>query len=289
MNACPRRLANTRYTATWRSRSGPAVPVYWRCTPTVALPFFRSPVSSATSTAPPVAGRPGAPRRSRAGRPGRRPRPNGPGQQMLQAVRAGMAGVLGQRPAVPHPASSASSPNRNEPACTRGSRRANRGPIRIITSDSSACHRSTSTLAAAATARSSRVHTTRDHQAVAAPRPGPTHPKITKSGSSTSGRRPARPLALVVTAAVRLVGLGTGRGTGLSRRSHRPTGGPAESEPCPGRPTLRQSTRSFDLATWTRGGTCISGVSWTPTRLDTWSSGDLDGKRSPGPAWWARG
>jgi integrase len=30
----------------------PAVPVYWRCTPGVAVPFLRSPVSSTTSTAP---------------------------------------------------------------------------------------------------------------------------------------------------------------------------------------------------------------------------------------------
>jgi hypothetical protein len=28
-------------------------PVYWRCTPTVAVPFFRPPVSSTTNTASP--------------------------------------------------------------------------------------------------------------------------------------------------------------------------------------------------------------------------------------------
>ena len=30
----------------------PAVPEYWRCTPTVAVPFLTSPVSSTTKIAP---------------------------------------------------------------------------------------------------------------------------------------------------------------------------------------------------------------------------------------------
>jgi hypothetical protein len=49
IRACPAWLAYTRYTATWAFSTRPAV--YWRCTPTVAVPFLRSPVSSMTSTA----------------------------------------------------------------------------------------------------------------------------------------------------------------------------------------------------------------------------------------------
>jgi hypothetical protein len=41
-----------RNTATWAFSIRPAVPVYWRCTPTECTPFFTSPVSSTTSTAP---------------------------------------------------------------------------------------------------------------------------------------------------------------------------------------------------------------------------------------------
>jgi hypothetical protein len=37
---------------TWAFSILPAVPVYCRCTPTVAVPYFRSPVSS-TATIPP--------------------------------------------------------------------------------------------------------------------------------------------------------------------------------------------------------------------------------------------
>jgi len=35
MIACPLLVAYTRYTATWAFSIRPAVPVYWRCTPTV--------------------------------------------------------------------------------------------------------------------------------------------------------------------------------------------------------------------------------------------------------------
>ena len=38
-------------TVTWAFSVRPVVPVYCRWTPTVALPFFRSPVSSTTGTA----------------------------------------------------------------------------------------------------------------------------------------------------------------------------------------------------------------------------------------------
>jgi hypothetical protein len=98
MMAWPLLLASTRKTATWAFSMRPAVPAYWRCTPTVAVPFFRSPVSSMTSTAAGsaevldevvadvVADPVGVPHR--------------PGQQVLHAVRAGLPGVLGDRPAV---------------------------------------------------------------------------------------------------------------------------------------------------------------------------------------------
>ena len=36
----------------WQLSTLPAVPEYWRCTPTEVVPFFRNPVSSTTSTAP---------------------------------------------------------------------------------------------------------------------------------------------------------------------------------------------------------------------------------------------
>ncbi len=76
----------------------PAVPVYWRCTPTVRVPFFRSPVSSDDQgrlgvakavdhvVADIVADLVLLPYR--------------PGQQVLHPVRVGVAGVLGDRPAV---------------------------------------------------------------------------------------------------------------------------------------------------------------------------------------------
>jgi hypothetical protein len=49
---------------------------------------------------------------------------------------------------------------------------ANRPATRPISSSNNSCHRAGSTLSPAATARPSRVDTTRDDQAVAAPRPG---------------------------------------------------------------------------------------------------------------------
>ena len=75
-----------------------AVPVYWRWTPTVWVPFFRSPVSSTTKygvliaevfddvSARVVADCLGI--------------PLGPGQQVLQAIRCGVSGMFGNRPAV---------------------------------------------------------------------------------------------------------------------------------------------------------------------------------------------
>ncbi|MDW4905777.1 hypothetical protein RB628_10620 [Streptomyces sp. ADMS] len=41
-----------QYTATTALLTCPVVPVYWRPTPAVAVPFFSWPVSSKTSTAP---------------------------------------------------------------------------------------------------------------------------------------------------------------------------------------------------------------------------------------------
>ena len=38
-------------TATWQLPILPSAPQYWRCTPTECTPFFKSPVSSTTSTA----------------------------------------------------------------------------------------------------------------------------------------------------------------------------------------------------------------------------------------------
>ncbi len=67
----------------------------------------------------------------------------------------------------------------SSPAITAGSARANRAATRPISSSNIACHRPRSTLWPAATAGSFRVHTTRDDQAVATPRPGPPRRKIT--------------------------------------------------------------------------------------------------------------
>ena len=38
--ACPRGAAYVRYTATWEFSTRPAVPLYWRCTPTLCTPIF---------------------------------------------------------------------------------------------------------------------------------------------------------------------------------------------------------------------------------------------------------
>jgi hypothetical protein len=52
MNARPLALASARTTPSWQVSTLPAVPESWRCTPTEVVPFFKKPVSSATSTAP---------------------------------------------------------------------------------------------------------------------------------------------------------------------------------------------------------------------------------------------
>src|ERR1700741_5399117 len=52
ISACPRGAAYVRYTATWEFSTRPAVPLYWRCTPTLCTPFLTSPVSSTTKIAP---------------------------------------------------------------------------------------------------------------------------------------------------------------------------------------------------------------------------------------------
>ena len=71
----------------------------------------------------------------------------------------------------------ASRPSTNARDRRRGSTRRKRGPIRIISSSSNPSHLAGSTLWPAATARSSRVNTTRDDHAVAVPRPAPPHPR----------------------------------------------------------------------------------------------------------------
>src|SRR4029077_13179294 len=54
MRACPRGAASVRYTATWEFSMRPAVPLYWRCTPTECRPFFTSPtvVETLVETSP---------------------------------------------------------------------------------------------------------------------------------------------------------------------------------------------------------------------------------------------
>ena len=43
INVCPAGAAYAKYTATWAFSTRLAVPVYWRSTPTVAVPFLTSP------------------------------------------------------------------------------------------------------------------------------------------------------------------------------------------------------------------------------------------------------
>jgi hypothetical protein len=50
--ARPLGLAYAKNTPSWQLSTLPAVPEYWRCTPTEVVPFFKNPVSSTTSTAP---------------------------------------------------------------------------------------------------------------------------------------------------------------------------------------------------------------------------------------------
>jgi hypothetical protein len=85
---CPAGLAYTSKTATWAFSTRPAVPVYWRWTPTVWAPFLRSPVSSTTSTA---WGRRGA-------RPGSRGRHRGPRGGPTPPAPAAAASHPGWRP-----------------------------------------------------------------------------------------------------------------------------------------------------------------------------------------------
>jgi hypothetical protein len=76
----------------------PAVPEYWRWTPTEVVPFFKNPVSSTTSTAPflaQVLHHKGA--QVIADQVGI---PVGGGKQPLHAVWGPLAGVLGQLPAI---------------------------------------------------------------------------------------------------------------------------------------------------------------------------------------------
>jgi hypothetical protein len=148
--ACPARLAYTRQTATWAFSTRPAVPVYWRCTPTVAIPFLRSPVSSTNKTAS------GSPTCSTS-----KVRTSSRTASWSHTARASRCCIPS---GLASPACSAivqrflrgrseSSPLTNALARRRSSTRANRPATRPITSSNSSCHRagSTATLWPAAT------------------------------------------------------------------------------------------------------------------------------------------
>jgi hypothetical protein len=154
--------------ATWAFSTRPAVPVYCRCTPTVAVPFLTSTVSSTTSAAC------GSPRCSitKARRSSRTPSASQDARDSRCCIPPGLSSpacsamvqqFLRGSPAI--------KPRMNARARRRGSTLPNRPPIRSTSSSRMPSHRPGSTLWPAATARSSRVCTNRDHQTVAVPRP----------------------------------------------------------------------------------------------------------------------
>jgi hypothetical protein len=84
--------------ASWQLSTLPAVPEYWRCTPTEVVPFLRNPVSSTTSTPARVAqvldhiAAQVVADQVRV--------PPGGGQQPLHPVRGALPGMLGQLSAI---------------------------------------------------------------------------------------------------------------------------------------------------------------------------------------------
>src|SRR5215203_2219060 len=137
ITACPASVAYTRYTATWAFSMRPAVPVYWRCTPTVPVPFLRSPVSSTTSTAsgspkcsvryPRTSSRSAS--ASHTARPSRCCIPSGLGSPACSAI---VQQFLRGR--------SASRPRTNALARRRRSTRPNRPATRPSNSSNNSCH-----------------------------------------------------------------------------------------------------------------------------------------------------
>jgi hypothetical protein len=104
--------------------------------------------------------------------------PASPPQQVLHLARRPVTGMLGDGPAV-LPGRSVGNPSTNARAHRLGSTRPDRPAIRPISSSNISGHRAGSTLASAATARSSRVHTTRDDHCGGRSASSTSHRKIT--------------------------------------------------------------------------------------------------------------
>ena len=154
MNARPLELAYARTTPSWQLSTLPAVPEYWRWTPTEVVPFFKKPglvhhqhPTRVAQVLHHLAAQVVTDQIRL---------PIGRGQQPLHPVRGGLAGMLGQLPTV-LATHVADQPTQYASTRWRGSARTNRPAIRACTASSPAAHARTSSISAAASLASGTV------------------------------------------------------------------------------------------------------------------------------------